>query len=151
MEKLNNIIKSYGVVPIDYTRKIKTTDDLLDLIRKAKSDVKYFKFVFVLKFNDLNNIIKDTLTTCILKDGVDDANEYIILYNKNNYSFVDLKLIDSLNPLVIKIFIDSDIDDIDECNICFDMYENIKLCFNCSFKTCLSCSKKLSRCPICRK
>jgi hypothetical protein len=55
MEKLNNIIKSFGVIPIDYTTKIKTTHHLLDLMRKAKSDVKYFKFVFVLKFNNLNN------------------------------------------------------------------------------------------------
>jgi hypothetical protein len=35
MEKLNNIIKSFGVIPIDYTSKIKTNDNLLDLMRKT--------------------------------------------------------------------------------------------------------------------
>ena len=63
---------------------MKDTSDLLGLKQKAKGNEKYYKFVFVLNFNNLNYAMKDVLKHCIFENTFYENSNFIIMYNKDN-------------------------------------------------------------------
>ena len=148
MEKLRSYITNQNYKIINYTSKIKTDDDLIEIFNKACLD-KYKNVVFYLEVIKLNQGIIKTLSDSGAIPRIIN-NELVFLINSDNYIYVNLS--NDYNDVNIKKFLSNDEDD-NKCLICHEEKENFILCSICSAAYCKDCIKKIKniKCSICRR
>lgn len=143
--KINNIIKSQNKILIDYTDKIKNIDDFIKLQSEKLNNKKYNNFVFLLKTDNMPKLLKSVLSVCSKTQN----KNFIYLFNKDDYLFLDASTDESINPNTIINFLN---DNNMVCNICYDESENITICRQCAYNICYDCHSKLNNnlCPVCK-
>ena len=148
MERIKQIIKSNKYVPIDMTKKISDIIDIQNEILMKAHNSKYNKVVFMV---DVKQMSKKTVKILQLLSQLppDDYKEYVLLYNKDNYQFVN-KNIDFSDASITSFFLDSD----SACNICFEQDLNNIKCQSCCIQTCFKCFVKMGMpnvCCVCKR
>ena len=128
----NEYLKSIKFIHIDYTEKINNIENYDTLISKAHNQ-KYFNVVFSVNFNKLNEKIKKELKNMISTD----LDNKIIYFNKDNFIFYKNDFIIPINR--INDFLDMNKNNKLECNICFELFDNLNMCHSCNFKNCEKC------------
>ncbi len=145
MDKLRDIILENNKKLINYTYKIKTDQELEELILKIAINSKYNNFVFLLEVPKLNKeVIKILVNSGMIKNII--TNDLIILFHSDNYFYFDLNT--DYNKLNIKNFLNNA-----SFNCCICLTNNIKTidCIQCSAIYCHECIKKIKNCAVCRQ
>ena len=145
MDKLREIILENNKKLINYTYKIKTDQELEELILKIAINSKYNNFVFLLEVPKLNKeVIKILVNSGMIKNII--TNDLIILFNRDNYFYFDLNT--DYNKLNINNFLNNV-----SFNCCICLTNNIKIidCVQCSAIYCHECIKKIKNCAVCRQ
>jgi len=96
----------------------------------------------------LNHIIDSKYSLISIKDYIDRKHAYnnSIKIDKSNDLSIELKQYKNLNDSL-----KNELDEVKNCKICFSNKMDV-LCRPCGHLcVCQSCSKRLSKCPICRK
>lgn len=125
-------LKSIKFIQIDYTEKINNIGNYYTLISKAHNP-KYFNVVFSVNFDKLNEKIKKELKNILSPD----ADNKIFYFNKDNFIFYNKDFIIPINR--INDFLNAKENDKYECNICFELFDNLNICHSCNFKSCNKC------------
>ena len=145
MDKLRDIILENKKQLLNYTHRIKTEQDLEELILKIAINSKYNNFVFLLEASKLNKeVIKVLVNSGMLRNII--TKDLIILFNRDNYTYLNYN--SDYNKLNIINFLEHNLFN---CCICFD--DNIKVieCYHCSATYCAECVEKINNCAVCRK
>ena len=102
MERIKQIIKSNKYVPIDMTKKISDIIDIQNEILMKVYHTKYNKVVFLV---DAKQIPKKTVKILQFLSQLppDDYKEYVLLYNKDKYQFLN-KNIDFSDASITSFF-----------------------------------------------
>jgi hypothetical protein len=145
MDKLRDIILENNKKLINYTYKIKTDQELEELILKIAVNSKYNNFVFLLEVPKLNKeVIKILVNSGMINNII--TNGLIILFHSDNYFYLDLNT--NYNKLNISNFLNNA-----SFNCCICLTNNVKTidCTHCSAIYCHKCIKKISNCAVCRQ
>jgi hypothetical protein len=66
-----------------------------------------------------------------------ELDDKIIYFNKDNFIYYKNDFIIPINR--INDFLDTKKNDKYECNICFELFDNLNMCHSCNFKNCNKC------------
>ena len=148
MDRLRTYITNQNYKIINYTSKIKTDFDLIEIFDRACQD-KYKNVVFYLEVIKLSKDIIKTLTNSGAIPRIIN-NELVFLINSDNYIYINLS--HDYNDVNIKKFLSNDDDD-NKCLICHEQNKKFILCNNCSAVYCKDCIKKINniKCSVCRR
>lgn len=151
LDKIKNIIKLENKILIDYTSKIKNNIDFIKLQVEKLSQKRYNNVIFLIKVHYLP--IQLTLILINQKILPLEINEtYILLFNKDNYLFLDASIIENIHPNTVINFINDDNNKNTVCNICCNESEHLSLCCRCAYNICYDCHIKINSdlCPVCK-
>jgi hypothetical protein len=142
-------LKENGYIYCDYTKKIKNLIDYQQFLLKIKNS-KYNKCVFIL---DCKTLVKD-VKYLLLKINDLYSDDYIIIFNKDNYQYINNKC--QYSNTILQLFLNLT-SNLYKCGICLEEYKRILNCHNCSFEYCDNCRFQLYKknndelkCPICK-
>ena len=165
----------------DYNRTLEfikfLNEDKDDLINEWKNILKYIEKLYI-SYDNKNKEIKNYKKDIIIKNGIDNSNEYLIdiyiqIYKDYNID-IDLMLLLIIPSITIKMNNGIDIIDFkigshfnnrilnlvneedflnEKCSICLENFNKIIIISNCCCnKTCLRCFNLINgKCAICKE
>lgn len=144
IKQVTDYIKTSGYIPLNYTSKLKTFDDVIYFINNRITEEKYSNIVFIVDIDKIPTNMgrlsfQETVLDCIPEDDRYEA--FIVIINKSivkvirpEHGFNTRAIDDLLIRQGAKNY---------KCCVCFEKHPYLRVCPTCTNGVCQECFDKM--------